>query len=60
VLLLHAPAPLSHLEKDALIAVLTARLASADAHIAARNVRSAALEARLSELTGPPKAAPGN
>ncbi len=39
---------LSHAEKDALIAALTARLVAADARIAA-------LEARLDELTRPPK-----
>jgi hypothetical protein len=50
--LLPTPAQLSHLEKDALIAALTARLALADARIAA-------LEARLNELTRPPKT-PGN
>ena len=64
--LLPAPAQLSHLEKDALIAALTARLALADkriaaqdAHIAAQDARIAALEARLDELTRPPKT-PGN
>jgi hypothetical protein len=64
--LLPARAQLSHSEKDALIAALTAGLALADeriaaqgAHIAAQNVRIAALEARLSELTRPPKT-PGN
>ena len=60
--LLPAPAQLSHLEKDALIAALTARLALADkriaaqdAHIAAQDARIAALETRLDELTRPPK-----
>ena len=60
--LLPAPAQLSHLEKDALIAALTARLALADkrigaqdAYIAAQDARIAALEARLDELTRPPK-----
>ncbi len=50
---------LSHPEKDALIAALTARLAAQDAQIAAQNARIAALEARLDELTRPPKT-PGN
>jgi transposase len=50
--LLPAAAQLSHPEKDALIAVLTARLALADERIAR-------LEARLNELTRPPKT-PGN
>jgi hypothetical protein len=44
--------PPSHAEKDALIAALTARLILADERIAA-------LEARLDELTRPPKT-PGN
>ena len=58
--LLPAPAQLSHAEKDALIAALTARLALADASaIAAQDARIAALEARLNELTRPPKT-PGN
>ena len=71
--LLPAPAQLSHPEKDALIAALTARLVLADeriaaqaAHIAAQAARIAALEARLDELTPllrvlsrPPKT-PGN
>jgi transposase len=64
--LLPAPAQLSHAEKDALIAALTARLALADAkiatqaiQIAAQDARIAALEARLNELTRPPKT-PGN
>jgi transposase len=64
--LLPAPAQLSHLEKDALIVALTARLALADkriaaqdAYIAAQDARIAALEARLDELTRPPKT-PGN
>jgi transposase len=64
--LLPAPTQLSHLEKDALIAALTARLALADkriaaqdAHIAAQDARIAALEARLNELSRPPKT-PGN
>jgi transposase len=50
--LLSTPAQLSHPEKDALIAAPTARLALADARIAA-------LEAQLNELTRPPKT-PGN
>ena len=64
--LLPAAAQLSHAEKDALIAALTARLALADAkiatqaiQIAAQDARIAALEARLNELTRPPKT-PGN
>ena len=57
--LLPAPAQLSHAEKDALIAALTARLALADAQIAAQAAHIAALEARLNELTRPPKT-PGN
>jgi len=57
--LLPAPAQLSHIEKDALIAALTARLALADQRIAAQDARIAALEARLNELTRPPKT-PGN
>jgi transposase len=57
--LLPAPAHLSHSEKDALIAALTARLALADRRIAAQDARIAALEARLNELARPPKT-PGN
>lgn len=64
--LLPAPAQLSHLEKDALIAALTARLALADkriaaqdAHIAAQDARIAALEVKLNELSRPPRT-PGN
>jgi transposase len=53
--LLPAPTQLSHAEKDALIAALTARLVTADERIAAQDARIAALEARLSELTRPPK-----
>jgi transposase len=59
---LPVPAQLSHLEKDALIAALTARLILAEersaaqvTHIAAQDTRIAALEARLNELTRPPK-----
>jgi len=61
-----APAQLSHIEKDALIAALTARMvladeriAAQDAHIAAQNALIVALEARLNELSRPPKT-PGN
>jgi transposase len=57
--LLPAPAHLSHSEKDALIAALTASLALADRRIAAQDARIAALEARLNELARPPKT-PGN
>jgi transposase len=57
--LLPAPAQLSHPEKDALIAALTARLALANTRMAAQDARIAALEARLNELTRPPKT-PGN
>ena len=57
--LLPASVQLSHREKDALIAALTARLALADQRIAAQDARIAALEARLDELTRPPKT-PGN
>jgi transposase len=53
--LLPAPTQLSHAEKDALIAALTARLVTADERIAAQDARIAALEARLSELSRPPK-----
>jgi transposase len=53
--LLPAPTQLSHAEKDALIAALTARLVTADERIAAQDARIAALEARLNELTRPPK-----
>ena len=56
--LLPTPA-LSHAEKDALIAALTARLALADQRIAAQDARIAALEARLNQQTQPPKT-PGN
>ena len=45
--LLPAPAQLTHAEKDALIASLTARLALADQRIAAQDERIATLEARL-------------
>jgi transposase len=50
--LLPARCGLSHAEKDTLIAALTTRLAAADQRIAA-------LEARLNELTRPPRT-PGN
>jgi transposase len=53
--LLPAPAQLSHSEKDALIAALTARLVTADERIAAQDARIAALEARLNELSRPPR-----
>jgi transposase len=53
--LLPAPTQLSHAEKDARIAALTARLVMADERIAAQDARIAALEARLNELTRPPK-----
>ena len=50
------PTPtLSQVEKDALIAALTARLALADQRIAAQDARIAALEARLTQQTQPPK-----
>jgi transposase len=52
-------AQLSHPEKDALIAALTARLALADTRIASQDARIAALEARLNEQARPPKT-PGN
>jgi transposase len=54
-----ARAQLSHAEKDALIAALTARLVLADERIAAQDARIATLEARLDGLTRPPKT-PGN
>jgi transposase len=57
--LLAVSVQLSHPEKDALIAALTARLALADERIAAQDARIAALEVRLNELIGPPKT-PGN
>jgi transposase len=53
--LLPVPTQLSHADKDALIAVLTARLAKADERITAQDARIAALEARLDKLTRPPK-----
>jgi transposase len=53
--LLPVPTQLSHAEKDALIAALTARLVTADERIAAQDARIAALEARLNELSRPPK-----
>jgi transposase len=57
--LLPVPAHLSHPQKDALIAALTARLVLADERIAAKDARISALQARLDELTHPPKT-PGN
>lgn len=57
--LLPDPSRLSHAEKDALIAALTARLRVAHERIAAQDARIEALEARLDELTRPPKT-PGN
>jgi transposase len=57
--LLPAPTQLSHPEKDALIAALTTQLAAARERIATQDARIAALEARLDELTRPPKT-PGN
>jgi plasmid stabilization system protein ParE len=53
--LLSDPSRLSHAEKDALIAALTARLTVAHERIAAQDARIEALEARLDELTRPPK-----
>jgi transposase len=50
---------LSHTEKDALIAALFTRLAEAVERIAVQDARIVALEARISELTRPPKT-PGN
>ena len=46
---------LSHAEKDALIVALFGRLVVAEARIAARDAQVAALQARLDELTRPPK-----
>lgn len=46
---------LSHAEKDALIEALLLRLAVAHERIAAQDARIAVLEARLDELTRPPK-----
>jgi transposase len=46
---------LSHEEKDALILALFARLSTAHERIAAQDARIASLEARLDELTRPPK-----
>jgi hypothetical protein len=53
--LLPARIQLSHAEKDALIAALTARLVTADERISVQDARIAALEARLNELSRPPK-----
>ena len=50
---------LSHAEKDTLIAALFAALADAHERIAAQDVRIVSLEARIGELTRPPKN-PGN
>jgi transposase len=50
---------LSPAEKDKLIAALTERLAAAQQRIVAQDAPIAVLEARLDELTGPPKT-PGN
>ena len=49
------PSKLSHAEKDALIAALVAQLAAAQETIATQGARIAALEARIDELTRPPK-----
>jgi transposase len=46
---------LSHAEKDALILALFDRLAAAEARSAEQAARIAALEARIAELTRPPK-----
>ena len=46
---------LSHVEKDTLILALFAQLAAAHERIAAQDARILALEARLNELTRPPK-----
>lgn len=46
---------LSHAEKDRMILVLIGQLAAAQETIAAQGTRIAALEARLDELTRPPK-----
>jgi len=46
---------LSHAEKDTLIAALAAELDMAQVRIATQEARIAALEARLDELTRPPK-----
>jgi transposase len=56
--LLPAPAQLSHAEKDALIAALTARLALADQRLAAQDERIATQDARIAaeaRLNQPPK-----
>ena len=50
---------LSHAEKDTLIAALFAALADANERIAAQDIRILSLEARIGELTRPPKT-PGN
>ena len=46
---------LSHAEKDALILALLGQLTAAHERIAAQDARIAVLEARLDELTRPPK-----
>ena len=46
---------LSHAEKEALILALFARLAEAQEKIAAQDAQIAALQARLDELTRPPR-----
>src|SRR3954454_88892 len=46
---------LNHAEKDTLILALFAQLAAAHKRIAAQDARILALEARLDELTRPPK-----
>ena len=46
---------LSHAEKDTLTLALFAQLAAAHERIAAQDARILALEARLDELTRPPK-----
>jgi hypothetical protein len=48
---------LSHVEKDTLILALFGQLAAAHERIAAQDARILALEARLDELTRPPKIA---
>ena len=48
-------ARLSHAEKDALILALLGQLTAAHERIMAQDARIAALEARLDELTRPPK-----
>ena len=50
---------LSHVEKDTLISALFTALADAHDRIVAQDVRIVSLEARIGELTRPPKN-PGN